>query len=98
LQETLAFRVLPQSGGALARPGIQVHQALVRRLVQRVQGQPAPGETNGRLVLVARAVTAYQLFQRSSERLPQALCLKELPLVKGNAVRQTKAFQQVSPA
>ena len=43
LQNPNALRVLAQGGRVLAGTGIQLHQVAVSRLVQGIQGQPAPG-------------------------------------------------------
>ena len=67
------------------------------RLVQGIQGQPAPGVGNGHLVLSQGAVSPHQPLQGRGQLLAEALGLEELPLVKGRAVAEAEAAHKVPP-
>ncbi len=89
--------VLAQSGSTLTGLGVQLHQVAMRRFVQGIQRQPAPGVGDGRLVRPLGTVTAHQSLQGGGQFLAQALGLKELPLVEVGAIAQAEAGQEVSP-
>ena len=58
-----AFPVLVKGGGALTRPGIQLHKVAMGWLVQAIQRQPAPGMANGRREISQGAVAVHEALE-----------------------------------
>src|SRR5262249_39431306 len=79
----------------LARPGIQLHQEAVGRLMQAIKRKPPAGEGDRWLILSAGAMTARQLLQCAGELAAESLSLQILPIFEGIAVAQAKPGQKV---
>lgn len=60
-----------------------------------VEGNPASGKGNGFRKLLNSTVANHQPFQQLGQRLAQAIGLKEVPVVKGGAIGQGEAGQEV---
>jgi hypothetical protein len=67
----------------------------VRRLVQVIQGQPAPAVGDGLLPLLERAVAVTEPLQRAGQLAAQFLGLEELPVIKSRAVAQGEPRQEI---
>ena len=65
------------------------------RLVQRVQGQPAPGLGDGSLPLAQSTAAAREPLQGDSQLPAQTLRLEKLPVVEGDAVTQAEACHEI---
>jgi hypothetical protein len=94
-QDAHALAVLAQSGGALPRPRVELHQPAVRRLVQGIQSHPAACIGNSSLPLFTRAEAEAEPLQRPCQLAAQLLALEELPVVEGGAVAQREPRQEV---
>ncbi len=98
LQDARTFCILPQGGWPLARLGVERHDLAVRRLVQRVYGQPAPRVVQGGLNLSPRRESARQPVQGAVELPTQDLALVVLPIVEAEAVPQAETLQEITAA
>ncbi len=92
-----AFRILAQGRRALAGPGMEAHQLTMGRLVQGIEGQPAPGKADGWFELAVDTVPAHQSLQGIGQFPAQRLGLQELPIIKVGAILQAEAAQKVTP-
>jgi len=96
VQDPHALPVLAQGGGALVGERVERHQHPVRRLVQHVEGEPAPGVDHGCLPLAQGTPAAREPLQCTRQLPAQTLGLKELPVVESDAITQPETVHEIT--
>ncbi len=95
LEDFLAILVLAQGGIALPGSSVGLHQGAVGVFVEQVHRQPAAGGGDRGVVLTGSAVGCRQALQSAGQLGFELLGLEELPFIKGGAVAQAKAGQEI---
>ena len=96
IQDAHTLLILANRGGALAVEGVELHQLAMGRLVQRIDGQPAPRIVDGRRPFLRIARAAYQRLQEPGQVVAISFGLEELPVVKRRAVAQGEAGEKIT--
>ncbi len=76
-------------------PGVQLHQPDMRRLVQGIEREPAPGVGNGLIELVPTASCPADLLQGAGQIAATTFGLEELPVIELGAVTEGEARQEI---
>ena len=82
------------AAGLLIGLGVELHEHSVRRFVQRIQSQPAPGIRDGTFVLASLTVQHQQALQCTCKRQSQLFRLEQLPVVEVRATLQAETCQK----
>ena len=95
VQRAHALPVLLERGGAVAGARREVHHPVVRRLVQRVELEPAARVLERLTHVTARSEPPGEAVEHRAELAHDPPRLQRLPVVEGDAVAKTEAGEQL---
>lgn len=97
IEDPDALAVLLEGRAGFADPGERGHQQPMRRLVERIELKPAPGDSDSSRPRADGCPTTREAFQRARQLAPVRLGFGELPLVERLAVAQGEPGHELAP-